>query len=317
MTGLPELVAHHGAALVFIATLASRLGAPIPAVPFVVVAGGLAAHGAVSLPLVVGVAALASLLGDAAWFAAGRRYGYRVLRMLCRISLSPDSCVRQSETLIGRWGGGALIASKFLPGLSVVAAPMAGALGMGRRRFIAFEVLASALWATTFAGLGLAFGADIARLLDLVSQLGVGGAAVVIAAVAVYLGVRYARRRASLRDQQIGRITVAELAEWAAGREEPLIVDVRSSGALDLDPRRLPGAVTVELGHIRTWAREIARGRPIVTYCNCPNEASAARAARWLAEHGFASARPLAGGLEAWVDAGHSVDLWPPPAAGA
>ena len=316
MIGLTEVVAHYGAGVVFGATLGSRLGAPIPAAPFIVVAGGLAAGGAVNLPLVIGLAALASLIGDAAWFVAGRRYGYRVLRMLCRISMSPDSCVRQSETLIGRWGGSSLIASKFLPGLSVVAAPMAGALGMGGARFIGFEVIASVLWAAAFAGVGVAFGNDIARGLDFISRLGAGGAAMLLLVVAGYLGFRFVRRQASLRDQRIARITVDELADLHARGEPPLIVDVRSSGALDLDPRRLPGAVMVELGRIRSWGREIPHDRRIVTYCNCPNEASASRAARWLLDQGFAAALPLAGGLEGWVDAGHGVDTRPPePAA--
>ena len=314
MIGFADGIAQYGAGLVFGATLGSRLGVPIPAVPFVVVAGGLAARGSASLSLVIGVAALASLLGDAAWFAAGRRYGYRVLRMLCRVSMSPDSCVRQSESLIGRWGGGALVASKFVPGLSVVAAPMAGALGMGMRRFLSFEAIGSILWAAAFAGLGAAFGDDLARLLAFLSQLGAGGAAIVAVAVAAYLAVRYARRRASLRDQLIARIGIDELAALHAAGEAPVLVDVRAPGALELDPRRLPGAVPVELGRIRAWSRSIARGQRIVTYCNCPHEVSAARAARWLMEDGYA-AQPLAGGLEAWIAAGHRIEVAPPSSA--
>ncbi len=308
MTSFNEVVAHYGIALVFFATLISRLGAPVPAAPLVVIAGGLSASGALSLPGVVAFAALASLIGDGAWFLGGRRYGYRILRMLCQISMSPDSCVRQSESLISQWGGSSLIAAKFLPGLSVVAAPMAGALGMSSRVFIGFEVLASGIWALGFATLGVVFSNDITRVLQDLSNLGVGAAVLVGLVALIYLALRYARRRLALRDRSIPRITVAELAQLIVEGNSPLVVDVRAAGVLELDPRRIPGAVPVELGRIQAWARELPRDRQIVLYCNCPNEASAARASRLLLNHGFNKARPLAGGLDAWVTAGYGIE---------
>jgi membrane protein DedA with SNARE-associated domain len=311
MTGIDAIVAQYGVALVFVATLAARLGAPVPAAPFLVVAGGLSTSGSISLLHVVMFATLASALGDAAWYAAGRRYGYRILRLLCRVSMSPDSCVRQSESLIGKWGGSALVGAKFLPGLSVVAAPMTGALGMTVREFLGFEVLGSVIWALAFAYLGVLFSHDIHRVLDSIANLGLGAALLLLVAALAYLAVRYVRRRASLRDQSIPRISVADLVGLLDAGEDVVIVDVRSTGALDLDARRIPGAVPVELKRVRQWAESVPRERHIVLYCNCPNEASAARASRLLLDHGFVRARPLAGGLEEWVRAGHQVDKHP------
>jgi len=308
MTGVDAFVAQYGVGLVFAATLAARLGAPVPAAPFLVVAGGLSTGGALSIIQVIVFATIAGMLGDGAWYLAGRRYGYRILRLLCRVSMSPDSCVRQSESLIGNWGGSALIGAKFLPGLSVVAAPMTGALGMTAREFLGFEVLGSALWAVVFAYLGVLFSDDIQRLLDLIANLGLGAALVLLLAVIVYLATRYVRRQASLRDQSIPRISVGDLAGWLDAGEDVVIVDVRSSGAVDLDARRIPGAVPVELKRVRRWAEGLPRERRIVLYCNCPNEASAARASRLLLDHGFRRASPLAGGLEEWVRTGHPID---------
>src|SRR6186713_1783900 len=199
MTGIDAIVAQYGVALVFAATLAARLGAPVPAAPFLVVAGGLSTSGSISLLHVVVFATLASALGDAAWYVAGRRYGYRILRLLCRVSMSPDSCVRQSESLIGKWGGSALIGAKFLPGLSVVAAPMTGALGMTAREFLGFELLGSVIWALAFAYLGVLFSHDIHRVLESIANLGLGAALVLTLVVLAYLAIRYVRRRASLR----------------------------------------------------------------------------------------------------------------------
>ena len=97
MQALVDLLLRHGVLLVFAVTLAARIGAPVPAAPLLVVAGGLAAGGQFSLAAAFAVAVLANVLGDAVWFVGGRRQGHRVMRLLCRVSLSPDSCVRRSE----------------------------------------------------------------------------------------------------------------------------------------------------------------------------------------------------------------------------
>jgi len=317
MTGVTSVVAQYGVALVFVVTLAARLGAPVPAAPFVVVAGGLSAGGTVGLAQVVIAATVASLLGDGAWYLAGRRFGYRILRLLCRVSMSPDSCVRQSESLIGKWGGSALIGAKFLPGLSVVAAPMTGALGMTGREFVGFDLIASLVWSLVFAYLGVAFSHDINRVLESISNLGLGAALLLAIATLAYLAQRYVRRRASQRDRNIPRISVDDLASLLSAGEEVVIVDVRSAGALELDARRIPGAVPVELQRVRSWAEPLPRERHIVLYCNCPNEASAARASQLLIDKGFLRARPLAGGLEEWVSRGHRIDVHATSAASA
>ena len=157
MNDVISLLAVQGPALVFVVTLVTRLGAPLPAVPFLVVAGGLTVGGQVSFVALTVAAVLGNILGDGAWFIAGRLWGYRVMRVLCRISLSADSCVKRSESIIGRWGGLSLLASKFVPGVSVVAPPMAGALRMSNIRFLCYETLGALVWTLGFLMLGRAF----------------------------------------------------------------------------------------------------------------------------------------------------------------
>ena len=128
MSQITALLIAQGTPIVFAATLATRIGVPVPAAPFLVVAGGLAAMGQLSWVAALFAAVVAGNLGDGLWFWAGRRHGYKVLKLLCRVSMSPDSCVRESEAIILRWGGLSLIAAKFVPGVSVVAPPMAGAV---------------------------------------------------------------------------------------------------------------------------------------------------------------------------------------------
>src|SRR4029453_13352236 len=111
---------HYGVLLVFANVLLQQLGAPVPAFPTLVLAGALSVTGVISAPGTLSAAVVASLIADSAWYAAGVRYGRPVLTTLCRVSLSPDSCVRQSEDRLARWGAWALILGKFVPGLSTV-----------------------------------------------------------------------------------------------------------------------------------------------------------------------------------------------------
>src|SRR5713226_327049 len=101
---MTRLITEYGLALVFANVLLEQLGLPIPAVPVLVVAGALAAEGELSSFAVFGVAFVACMIGDAIWFLAGRCYGRRVMAFLCRVSLSPDSCVRQTDFRLEAWG---------------------------------------------------------------------------------------------------------------------------------------------------------------------------------------------------------------------
>ena len=325
MHDLIALVIAHGAGLVFVVTLAARLGVPVPAAPLLVIAGALAMRpsnasagaAAVAAFSTFALAIIANILGDAAWFWAGRRHGYKVLKLLCRISISPDSCVRQSETFITRWGGASLVAAKFVPGVSVVAPPMAGALGMSALAFLGWETLAAAIWAGVLMAVGVVFSAQIQQVLELISTLGVAALevlAAVVGAYLAYLGWRTWRRRVFLRALTMARIEVADLRALLDGGHAPVIIDVRSDAGRAVDARRIPGAIAVALDDVEARTTELralaGAEREIVVYCNCPNEASAALAARVFAKAGFTRVRPLAGGLDAWVAAGHATEVF-------
>lgn len=304
MRTLIELLIQHGVLLVFAVTLAARVGMPVPAAPLLVVAGGLAAAGEVSITAALAVAVLANLLGDGIWFQAGRIYGHRVMKLLCRISLSPDSCVRQSETLLARWGGSSLIAAKFLPGISVVAAPMAGALGMTLPRFLAFDLLAGALWSGIFLGLGLLLSEQIQEVLDALASAGVYAVLALLLIMAGLVLRRWWQRRQFLRDLEGARITVGEAMSLVDQGLEPVFIDVRADASRQIDPRRIAGARLTELARLSEHARGLPRDRELVLYCNCPNDVSAALAVRTLAGLGFTRVRALTGGLDGWAAAG-------------
>ena len=101
---MQELIAQHGLVLVFFNVLLNQLGIPVPAIPLLIVAGALAVTGKLSVVALLAVAVVACVIGDLAWFVAGRIFGHRVLATFCRVSLTPDSCVRQTEGFFERWG---------------------------------------------------------------------------------------------------------------------------------------------------------------------------------------------------------------------
>ena len=136
MFELTELLARHGLLLVFVNVLLTQAGIPLPAVPILVVAGALAAQGEFTYTALLLTAISAALLGDIPWYYAGRRYGHRVLRTLCRIAIEPDSCVKQTESIFERWGAPALLVAKYIPGFASVAPPLAGAMQLGFRPFL-------------------------------------------------------------------------------------------------------------------------------------------------------------------------------------
>lgn len=301
------LITSYGLFLVFLNVLVEQAGLPLPAMPTLVVAGALAASERLPVVGVVLVALLACLLSDLAWYALGRRLGSGVLRTLCRISLSPDSCVRQSELRFHRWGGQVLLVAKFVPGLSTVAPPMVGALGLGLRRFLLFDAVGALLWIGLATGLGYLFATQVDELLGALERAGGLALEAVGALLAAYILLKWWQRQRLLRLLRMARVDVAELHDAIAAGRSPIIVDVRPDALREMDARRIPGALAWAPDGLTGLLGEIPVGQELVVYCNCPNEVSAARVAALLIARGY-RVRPLRGGLDAWDAAGYPVE---------
>ena len=183
---LPALLLQHGPLLVLGVTAAARIGLPAPAAPLLMATGALAAAGHLSLPclaVLVALSVLANLLGDGVWFWAGRRHGARVMRLVCRGN-ADGACAERGAVTMRRWGAGALLAAKFVPGVSAVAPPMAGAMGMTLRRFVVAESASALVWTLAFVGLGALFGKEVETALAWLSALPMSTVASVVAAMA-------------------------------------------------------------------------------------------------------------------------------------
>ena len=308
MQELIRLTSQYGLLLVFSGVLLETIGIPLPAMPLLIVAGALAAGGSLPVAGICGAALLAVLLGDVVWYLAGRRFGHHVLKTLCRISLSPDSCVRQTETLYERWGGRMLLVAKFVPGLSTVAPPLAGAMRLGPAPFLAYAGAGALLWIGVSVGAGALLHAQIEEAGQYLARFGAAAVLAVAVAFGLFLAFKWWERRRFYRALRMARISVEELRRLVHGGRDPVILDVRSEAARRIDPRRIPGARAVDLENAAGHLVDVPKTSEIVVYCTCPSEASAARVARLLMDHGYRRVRPLAGGLDAWAAAGHALD---------
>jgi membrane protein DedA with SNARE-associated domain/rhodanese-related sulfurtransferase len=300
-------LSHYGLTIVVVNVLLNQIGLPVPAVPTLIVAGAVGTRGQLSLPALLAGAVLACVAADCGWYLIGEKFGIRVLKTLCKVSLEPDSCVSQTQTRFERWGVNSLVIAKFIPGLSIIAPPMAGALRIGWPRFALLSTAAAVLWVGVYLGAGVVFNSQIEWLLGKLTHFGsVAGVGLAIL-LGCYIAFKWWERRRFYRLLRMARIDVADLYALIQGGAAPVIVDVRSSTARALEPRWIPGALHVPLPDVARLLKELPRDREIILYCTCPSEASAARVAKILMNHGFKRVRPLQGGLDAWIAAGYVV----------
>jgi membrane protein DedA with SNARE-associated domain/rhodanese-related sulfurtransferase len=297
-----------GLSVVFLNVLCDQAGLPVPAVPTLVVAGAMAADGRLPGGALFAVSVLACLIGDCAWYLAGRGFGGRVMKLLCRISLTPDTCVNQTQTSFERWGAKVLLVAKFVPGLALVAPPLAGATGMGAARFIIYSTLGSALWVGVALLGGVLLRPQIEQLLPHVAGLGGAAIAVILVLLLAYIAYKWWERYRFFRALNMARISVADLYASMSAGAAPVVLDVRSATAQGLQSQRIPGALHVPLREVGQQLGKLPHDRDIVLYCTCPHEASAAQAAKLLIKHGYRRVRPLHGGLDAWIAAGYAVE---------
>jgi len=259
---------RHGYLVVFVWVFLEQVGAPLPTIPVFLAAGALAGQGKLSLVPALALAIAGALIADSLWYTLGRLRGADVLTLLCQISLEPDSCVREAEDRMGRHNTLSLLIAKFVPVLSLAAPPIAGMVRMSIKRFIAVDMLAAALWASAYTGLGYIFSHQLTRVADYGLRLGVALFFLLIAAFALYLGAKYRERRQMLRRLRVERIAPAELKRKLEAGEPISIVDLRHALDFASDPYTLPGAIHLDPDELDARHEEIAREREVILYCS-------------------------------------------------
>jgi membrane protein DedA with SNARE-associated domain/rhodanese-related sulfurtransferase len=295
-----DFVGRHGGPVIFVTIFLDQLGFPIPTIPLLLALGALAGAGRIDPVVGLPLAMVACLCADFTWFQLGRWKGSRILGLLCRVALEPDSCVSHTHDLFARHGVKSLLVAKFIPGFDTVAPPLAGTLEVGTVRFLLWSTGGALLWLGTYGGLGYLFSDRIDDLAATADQLGSTLVVVVVALLVIHFGRKYLTRRRVLRSVRMARITPDELYQRILTGQSPAIVDARSKSALDALPFVIQGAQLLTLEEIDERHPEITNEREVVVYCSCPNEVTSARVALKLKRLGIQRVRPLAGGIEEW-----------------
>src|ERR1700682_6268032 len=200
MDTITQLFERFGVAIVFVNTLLHEIGIPLPLTPTVLVAGAAASEFLAFALLVLAVVA-GTLIGNSLWFAAGRRFGPTVLKGFCRFSLSADTCVGRTGRPFERWGASVFIVGRFIPGVSLVAPPIAGALGMRWSKFLGLSALGSLVWASVIVVVGVGRQGGGMALVRANTEVTAGTWAALTGLAAIYVLWRYLARhggRASL-----------------------------------------------------------------------------------------------------------------------
>jgi membrane protein DedA with SNARE-associated domain len=307
-----HILLAYGYVLLFAWVLIEQLGVPLPATPVLLAGGALTVDGHLSFALAFFAGVSGCMIADSTWFFIGRRYGHFVLRILCKLSLEPTTCVRRTQDSFSRRGGVAIMFAKFVPGLASLTSPVAGQNGMAYPVFLFFDALGSTIWVGTLLVVGRLFGDVLQRDPSLMNWAGrFSGALLVIGIIGFFVG-RLIRRNMVLKMLAGSRLEPEELKRQLEAGERVYIVDLRHPLELMTDPFTLPGAQHFAPDALAQRHSEIPRDRDVVLYCTCPSEATAAKTALTLHRLGIQRVRPLRGGYYEWKRLGFPVDAIPP-----
>ena len=314
MGSMMYLLLRHTYAVIFGWVLIEQAGVPIPSIPLMLAAGTMSAahklHVAYALPVVM----LACLIADSMWYFLGKRYGSKVLNLLCRFSLEAASCVSRTQGSVTKRGAFTLLFAKFVPGLSTMAAPIVGQAKIPYPTFVLYDMAGTLIWASAWLFAGRFFGDVAKHSSDFFAVLGHFAGLLVVLMVSAVLVYRLVKRRQFVSELRGLRLEPTQLLAMMddakrEGKDPPFIVDLRHPLDLLPDPRVLPGALRIGPDQLKERSTMIPRDRDIVLYCTCPSEETSAKVAMELRRMGVRRVRPLRGGLQGWKDAGFPLEL--------
>jgi membrane protein DedA with SNARE-associated domain len=155
---LTDLFARYGYAVVFVGVLLENAGAPVPGETMLLAGAALSRYGSLRLSWVIVAAIVGATLGDNIGFFIGRRGG-RVLveRYGALLGLTPPR-LSEFDGFFERHGAKTVFVARFVTGLRVIGALLAGASRLSWSRFLVFNALGAVAWAATFGAVGYALG---------------------------------------------------------------------------------------------------------------------------------------------------------------
>jgi membrane protein DedA with SNARE-associated domain/rhodanese-related sulfurtransferase len=302
------LLLQHGYALLFAYVLIVSIGLPIPVDPLFLLMGAMIGNHRYGFIASFFAAVVPAVLGDLAWYQLGRIRGRSILSLLCKLSIEPDTCVRNTEESFSKRGDSALLLSKFVPGMSLVSVTLAGVSKMPIGRFLLMDAAGCTVWAGGYLLIGQIFYRQVDLVILWLGLLGRRAGVTVLLLIALYIGFKYFQRWRFLRNLRTDRITPEQLRDLLKTCDSVSIIDLRHPAEVQREGSKIANALVVRPEDLRLRAHEIPREREVILYCTCPNESTSARLALQLKKLGIPRVRPLAGGFEAWRDLGFPTE---------
>lgn len=263
---LLEFIERHGYALLFVWVFAEQGAIPLPSAPLLIATGALVNSGHLNLAIAIFSAMAGALVADAIWFELGKRRGHQVLRLVCRLSLEPDSCVRQTENSFLKYGLRSLLVSKFVPGLNALAAPIAGHSRVPFARFALYDITGALFWAGSYLTVGYLFSHQLESVFAYAERIGSNLALLVVGVLAAWVIWKFVQRRRFIKKLAVARITPAELHQRLATDDDVLVIDLR--GGVSEQPSLIPGAVRIPFEALNSKAHGIPHDREVILFCS-------------------------------------------------
>jgi membrane protein DedA with SNARE-associated domain/rhodanese-related sulfurtransferase len=312
MNDLLSLITHHGYLVICLIVFAEAIGVPVPGAVALVAGGAAAASGALNGTTVGLFAVVAMLLADSLLYVLGSHTGWTILRFLCRISVDPETCVLSAAESFYKRGRPTLLVAKFVPGVSTMAAPLAGSMKMPFLQFLGLDFLGASAYALVYGAVGFVFRDFVSKIVSGFRAAGHAVEIVIIIAVIAFVGYRVSLYWKHRGDRIVPRVQVQALAAklQAEGPGKILLADVRSHGYYSAGAVRIPGSIRIEPNNLSAEIRTFPRDKDIYLYCTCRNEATSASVAHLLRREGF-NAFVIVGGLAAWRRAGNPIETVP------
>ena len=186
MNQITQFLIAHGGWFLFLVGFAEQSGLPIPGAPWLLAAGALSASGKFSLLAAIGWAAAGSFVADAIWFFLGHRGKARVFRVFPHLQAAQVKLERATLAKTVLHGTRMLTAAKFLPFGTVI--PMhAGALEVGRLRFLLVDAFTSVVYAAVYAALGFAFHNQLEQVVAFLRKLGAVSLMLIVVLAGTYV----------------------------------------------------------------------------------------------------------------------------------
>jgi membrane protein DedA with SNARE-associated domain/rhodanese-related sulfurtransferase len=316
--GLMELFAQHGYAVVALVLFLAAAGLPVPSSVLLLGAGAAAANHTLNIVWLFPLAWLAALAGDAVLYLGGRYTGWWLLAGLCRLTMNPEGCIFSSSAYFYRRGAKTLLFSKWVPGLSAMAAPLAGSLNMRFSRFLRLDAAGVAMYVGAWLAIGFLFSNFIEQIAAALSKLGNVMLLLILLAVIAYLIAILVFTIKARKYDKIAKISASDLYERVKTPHPNrlvVIADVRSHGYYDPGMQRIKNSIRVEPTRLKEELEALrefmAPECEIYLYCSCIRDTTSKRVAHMLEQENCRT-QVIEGGLKAWIRAGGELEGVPP-----